>query len=135
MRILLTVNDQKLSVELNDSATATTLGKVLPLDLQMSRVGSQIVASFGGYLELQAEEETRDEFHIGEVAYWPIGGTLIFMFAGRDDEIDSKLTTNGLCIPLGKLTNVKKANKVLDSLRGYVKAALTSAEVASEATS
>ena len=70
-RIRITAANVSLEAELNDSATAKSLLKALPITGRASRWGDEIYFS----IPVDADEgpEARADVKVGEIAFWPPG--------------------------------------------------------------
>lgn len=70
-RIRITAGKVSLEAELNDSATAKSLAKALPITGRANRWGDEIYFS----IPVDADEESgaRADVAVGEIAFWPPG--------------------------------------------------------------
>ncbi|MBN1799230.1 MAG: hypothetical protein JW822_11685 [Spirochaetales bacterium] len=78
LKIKITIEDQNLLAELNDSACAEKIARALPLEFQMSRWGDEYYGSCG--VKAGLEQDARTLMQAGEIAYWPPARALCIFF-------------------------------------------------------
>lgn len=102
--LIITVGNQTLEVELNDSDAAKQLVEALPQKISMSRWGD---GEYYGKISIpiSSEEEKRDDFDVGEVALWPSGNAFCIFFGPTpaSDGEKPKMASPGIL--LGKITS------------------------------
>ena len=76
--IIITVGDEALAAELNDSDTAQQLLDHLPVEAEADRWGDELYFSIP--VDHPAEPDARDEMAVGELAYWPVGNAFCIFF-------------------------------------------------------
>ena len=87
-RITITVNDVKMSAELNNSNTAQSIWDALPIEGSVNTWGDEIYFSIPVNTGLENAEEVVSE---GDLGYWPPGSAFCIFFgltpASQGDEI------------------------------------------------
>ena len=87
-KITITVEDVKMSAELNDSETAQKIWKTLPIEGSVNTWGDEIYFSIPVNTESENAKAVVSE---GDLGYWPPGSAFCIFFgltpASRGDEI------------------------------------------------
>jgi len=87
-KITITVEDVKMSVELNDSETAQNIWKALPIEGRVNTWGDEIYFSIPVNTESENAKAVVSE---GDLGYWPPGSAFCIFFgltpASQGDEI------------------------------------------------
>lgn len=87
-KITITVNDIKMSAELNDSETAQKIWKALPIEGSVNTWGDEIYFSIPVNVGLENAKAVVSE---GDLGYWPPGNAFCIFFgltpASQGDEI------------------------------------------------
>lgn len=77
-KITITTGDVSLSAELGDTKTAQEIWNALPFEGTANTWGDEI------YFEIPVvvpqESEAREDVHIGELGYWPVGHAFCIFF-------------------------------------------------------
>ncbi len=117
--MILEIGGLSLEVALYDCQAAKDLAAALPQTVSMSRWGDEYYGRLSA--GIAAKGGMRDDYEIGEVAYWPPGNAFCIFFgptpASTGDQ--PKMASPG--VPLGKITGDATA---LRKLGGSVKATL-----------
>ena len=94
-RIRIVAGAVSADAELNDSATASAIGKALPLEARAQTWGDEIYFDIG--LSAPAEK-AREVVDVGDLAYWPPGQAFCIFFgptpASRGDECRAASAVN-----------------------------------------
>ena len=87
-KITITVEDVKMSAELNDSETARKIWEALPIEGNVNKWGDEIYFSIPVITELENAKAVVSE---GDLGYWPPGSAFCIFFgltpASQGDEI------------------------------------------------
>lgn len=87
-KITITVNDVKMSAELNDSNTAQKIWEALPIEGSVNTWGDEIYFSISVNVGLENAKAVVSE---GDLGYWPPGNAFCIFFgltpASQGDEI------------------------------------------------
>lgn len=87
-KITITVEDIKISAELNDSETAQKIWKTLPIEGSVNTWGDEIYFSIPVNVGLENAKAVVSE---GDLGYWPTGNAFCIFFgltpASQSDEI------------------------------------------------
>lgn len=87
-KITITVNDVKMSAELNDSETAQKIWDALPIEGRVNTWGDEIYFSIPVNVGLENAKAVVSE---GDLGYWPTGNAFCIFFgltpASQSDEI------------------------------------------------
>ena len=78
MEIRITIGDEVFPAELNDSATAEAIAAALPIDGSVNRWGDEFYFSIP--VDVAEANDSRSEFEIGELGYWPPGNAFCIFF-------------------------------------------------------
>ena len=95
MKIKIFVNDIEAEAELEDTTTAKSIFKILPIDGSANRYGDELY--FVIPLRLDLEKDADDTVEKGDLAYWP-EGCCFCIFFGKT--------------PMSTETEIKAASKV-----------------------
>ena len=108
-KITITVEDVKISAELNDSETAQKIWKVLPIEGNVNTWGDEI------YFSIQVNTESENAKAVvseGDLGYWPPGSAFCIFFgptpASQGDEIRPASPVNIFGKIIGDSTVFKK---------------------------
>ena len=86
----------QIEAELNDSPTAQSITKALPIEALAQRWGGEIYFSIAAEAELEAD--SRDVLEAGELAFWPPGNAFCIFFgptpASHGNEIRAASAVN-----------------------------------------
>lgn len=108
--IIITYANRTLHGYLNDSISAQSLIKQLPVTITMSDWGHDLC---GGNLDIKYSDiDVQDGFRNGDLAFWTPGRNFVIFVSGEDECKD--YTDN---VILGRLT---EPQEVLDSIRGTI---------------
>jgi hypothetical protein len=77
-RIVITIQGNKTTAQLNESSTAQALLEKLPMHISMGRWGDEYYGDCG--LNVALESDAREEMKVGELAIWPQGNALCIFF-------------------------------------------------------
>ena len=99
--IIITVGDEALAAELNDSDTAQQLLDHLPVEAEADRWGDELYFSIP--VEHPAEPGARDEMAVGELAYWPVGNAFCIFFGRTPASHGDEPRAADSCNPLGQV--------------------------------
>ena len=97
--IIITVGDEALAAELNDSDTAQQLLGQLPVEAEADRWGDELYFSIP--VNHHVEPDARDEMAIGELAYWPQGNAFCIFFGPTPVSEAREPRAASPCNPLG----------------------------------
>jgi len=100
-KIQITVNEEKTTVQLNESDTAASFFKKLPMMLPMSRWGDEYYGDCG--LDVQLEQGARAEMKVGELAIWPQGNALCIFFGPTPASIHDEPRAISPVNPIGQI--------------------------------
>jgi len=108
-KITITVEDIKMSAELNDSKTAQKIWKTLPIEGSVNTWGDEIYFSISVDVGLENAKEVVLE---GDLGYWPPGSAFCIFFGttpvSRGNEIRSASPVNIFGKIIGDSTVFKK---------------------------
>lgn len=94
-KITITVNDVKMSAELNDSETAQKIWKTLPIEGSVNTWGDEIYFSIAVNVGLENAKVVVSE---GDLGYWPPGNAFCIFFGttpvSRGNEIRAASPVN-----------------------------------------
>lgn len=111
-KITITVNDVKMSAELNDSNTAQKIWEALPIEGSVNTWGDEIYFSISVNVGLENAKAVVSE---GDLGYWPPGNAFCIFFgltpASQGDEIRPASPVN----IFGKVIGDPKAFKKVSS--------------------
>lgn len=93
VKIKITSGNKVIFAQLNDSAPAQDLLKRLPMTLNMNAHQNR---EYYANIRLDDTSSTQDGYQIGDIAYWPLGNSLILFY-------DKGYTSN--LIIMGKITS------------------------------
>jgi len=118
MKIKIRAPGLEIAAELNQSQTAQTIFKALPLEGRANRWGEEI------YFEIPVkaglEKGARAEVELGELGYWPEGASFCIFFGPTPASTDQKpraysevnIIGRLLETPVEKLKAVKSGTKI-----------------------
>jgi hypothetical protein len=121
-KILVSVGEQALEAELNDSPAAARLSAALPHAVRMSRWGEEYYGSLP--LDIREGPSARELMEVGEIAYWPPGKALCFFFGPTPASTDDRPRAASPVVPLGRFVGEVASLKALGS---NIEARLTAA--------
>jgi hypothetical protein len=118
--IKITAGQVQFDAELNDSPTAKSIFKALPIKANGSRWGGEIYFSIPVQAELEAD--SRDVLEAGELGYWPTGNAFCIFFgptpASQGDEIRAASAVNIIGKLKGDLSQLPNVPDGADILIG-----------------
>jgi len=110
-KITITVEDIKMSAELNDSKTAQKIWDALPIEGSVNTWGDEIYFSIPVNVELENAKAVVSE---GDLGYWPPGNAFCIFFgltpASQGDEIRPASAVNVFGKIIGDPKVFKKAS-------------------------
>ncbi len=111
-KITITINDVKMSAEVNDSNTAQSIWDALPIEGIVNTWGDEIYFSIPVNIGVENAEEVVSE---GDLGYWPPGSAFCIFFgltpASQGDEIRPASAVN----VFGKIIGDSKVFKKINS--------------------
>jgi len=111
-KIIITVNDVKMSADLNDNKTAQNIWAALPIEGRVNTWGDEIYFSIPVNAEL---ENAKDVVSEGDLGYWPPGSAFCIFFGttpvSRGNEIRAASPVN----VFGKIIGDPKVFKKVSS--------------------
>lgn len=114
--IKITAGAVRLEGELNESATATSIAELLPIEAKARRWGEEIY--FPISLNGRLEEGARDVVESGELGYWPSGDAFCIFFgptpASQGDEIRAASDVNIIGKAKGDLSRLNEVGEGAD---------------------
>jgi len=113
LKIKITIENQNLLAELNDSATARKIAEALPLEFQMSCWGDEYYGGCG--VQAGLENDARTLMQVGELAYWPPGSALCIFFGPTPASSGSQPEAASEVNPVGKITSDCSVLKTMSS--------------------
>lgn len=117
MKMIIEIQNIKLEVELYDNQSAKELAAALPQTISMSRWGDEYYGKLSA--SLSAGGKKRDNYEVGEVAYWPPGNAFCIFFGPTPASFDDQPMMASPGIPLGMITSdVAVLKKLGASLSG-----------------
>ena len=88
MQIKITVGDTELFAELEDNATTRALVEQMPMALPMRDLyGREICYRYGAYA-LPTSALRTDSYEVGDIAYWPPGGSLVILYKQNGEQFE-----------------------------------------------
>jgi hypothetical protein len=102
--ISLRIGTLQLTAQLNDSATASALVALLPLQVRMSRWGDEYYGSLPRALGVPEAADSREEMAVGELAYWAPGNALCIFFGPTPASTGSEPRAASPVNPAGMIT-------------------------------
>jgi len=102
LKIKITIENQNLLAELNDSVTARKIAEFLPSEFEMSRWGDEYYGSCG--VQAGLEHDARTLMQVGEIAYWPPASELCIFFGPTPASSGSQPEAASEVNPVGKIT-------------------------------
>jgi len=110
-KIIITVNDVKMSADLNDNKTAQNIWAALPIEGRVNTWGDEIYFSIPVNAEL---ENAKDVVSEGDLGYWPPGSAFCIFFGttpvSRGNEIRAASPVNVFGKIIGDPKVFKKVN-------------------------
>ena len=110
-KITITINDVKMSAELNDSNTAQSIWDALPIEGRVNTWGYEVYFSIPVNAEL---ENAKDVVSEGDLGYWPPGSAFCIFFGttpvSRGNEIRAASPVNIFGKIIGDSKVFKKAS-------------------------
>jgi len=110
-KITITINDVKMSAELNDSNTAQSIWDALPIEGRVNTWGDEVYFSIPVNAEL---ENAKDVVSEGDLGYWPPGSAFCIFFGttpvSRGNEIRAASPVNIFGKIIGDSKVFKKAS-------------------------
>jgi hypothetical protein len=118
--IKITAGQVQFEAELNDSPTAKSIFKSLPIKSNGNRWGGEIYFSIP--VEAGLEADSRDVLEAGELGYWPTGKAFCIFFgptpASQGDEIRAASAVNIIGKLKGDLSQLPNVPDGADILIG-----------------
>lgn len=88
VRVKITVGDQELLAVLEDNATTRAILKQLPMTLPMRDLyGREMCYRYGAYA-LPTDDLRSDGYAVGDIAYWPPGGSLVILYRQNGEQFE-----------------------------------------------
>lgn len=86
--IKITVGDTELYAEFEDNSTTRALIEQMPMTLSMSDLyGREMCYRYGAYA-LPMDELVSDGYEVGDIAYWPPGGSLVILYKQNGEQFE-----------------------------------------------
>jgi uncharacterized protein len=98
-----------IEAQLNDSATAQKVLKVLPIKSDINLWGNEI------YFEIDVKSEIEDGkelMDIGDIAFWPPGNAFCIFFGPTPASIDTRPRAASAVTVIGKITDKDSIEKI-----------------------
>jgi len=121
--IEITIGDETLAAELNDSPTAEAVGEALPIESTVNRWGDEFYFSIP--VSRSAEADARAEFAVGELGYWPPGNAFCIFFGPTPASRGSEPRMANPGNPIGRILD---DTEVLKSISDGTAVRITAAE-------
>lgn len=102
-RMIIEIQGEQFVVELYDNLSANTVKTLLPQKLSMSRWGCEYYGQLSG--KIPVDKAQRDEYAIGEIAYWPPGNALCIFFGPTPASLADEPRMASPGVPLGRITS------------------------------
>ena len=102
MKIKIFCNDIECDAELEDTGTAKSIYKILPIDRAANRWGDEIY--FVIPLRLDSEKDATDTVDIGDLAYWPEGCCFCIFFGKTPESTEDEIKAASKVNIFGKIT-------------------------------
>lgn len=88
VQIKITVGETALYATLENNATTQALIKEMPMTLSMNDLyGREMCYRYGAYA-LPTDELRTDGYEIGDIAYWPPGGSLVILYEQNGEQFE-----------------------------------------------
>ncbi|MCD8012702.1 MAG: hypothetical protein LUG99_05935 [Lachnospiraceae bacterium] len=88
IRIKITVGDTELYATFEDNATTRELIEQMPMTLPMMDLyGREMCYRYGAYA-LTTDDLQSDGYEVGDIAYWPPGGSLVILYAQNGEHFE-----------------------------------------------
>lgn len=100
MKIKIRIGRLSLDAELNDTATAKDVAKVLPLRTAFNTWGDEIYFTIP--VEAELDDSAREDVDIGDLGYWPTGRAFCIFFG------PTPMSTQGKIIPASAVNVIGK---------------------------
>lgn len=100
MKIKIRIGRLSLDAELNDTATAKDVAKVLPLRTAFNTWGDEIYFTIP--VEAELDDSAREDVDIGDLGYWPTGRAFCIFFG------PTPMSTPGKIIPASAVNVIGK---------------------------
>ena len=100
-QIQITLNGNTTTAQLDESDTARAFFDKLPVAISMSRWGDEYYGDCG--LNVQLEQDAREEMEVGELAIWPQGNALCIFFGPTPASIHDEPRAISPVNPIGRI--------------------------------
>lgn len=110
--ITITLNDRSFQGELNDTETAKSIGKKLPIEANPSFWGDEIY--FEIPVDISENENPEVELEIGDLAYWPDGNAFCIFYGPTPSSNDSEPRPASPVTVVGELSGDATALREFD---------------------
>ena len=88
VKIKITVGDTEMFATLEDNATTRYLTEQMPMTLSMMDLyGREMCYRYGAYA-LPTDDMRDDGYEVGDIAYWPPGGSLVILYKQNGEEFE-----------------------------------------------
>lgn len=101
--IRIQIGDLTVVAELNDSPTAVSIRDALPIEATASRWGDEFYFSIP--VHRKADADSRAEFAVGELGYWPPGNAFCIFFGPTPASTGSQPVMANPGNPVGRITD------------------------------
>lgn len=100
-RIRIEIGKLSLDAELSDASAAEEVARKLPLQVRMSRWGSEYYGDAG--IAIKEDATARQLMEVGEIAYWPPGSALCIFFGPTPASTDERPRAASPVLPVGRI--------------------------------
>ena len=98
--IKISLGDESIPAELNDSKTAEMIISKLPIESRFSTWGDEIYFSIP---VKTGSENSKDIVEIGEIAYWPPGNAFCIFYGATPGSTESEIRPASPVNPIGRI--------------------------------
>ncbi len=115
--IIITIGDESVDAELNDSQTSKQILEKLPIESDFSTWGDEIYFS----IPIMAGSENGKEIvELGELGYWPPGNAFCIFYGATPGSSEDEIRPASAVNPLGQILDDPKIFKRLSSLSKHI---------------
>ena len=110
LEISITIGNESVQAELNDSETAQKIAEKLPIESEFSTWGDEI------YFPVPVktgEENSKEIVELGEIAYWPPGNAFCIFYGATPGSTVEEIRPASPVNPLGRIKGDPKIFKDL----------------------